>query len=173
MQEQPQPTFSRWSIARAAIAAIVSAYLLFVASATLSSLEIVGQSHGGPTITLTDLILMTALNSFALTYILGGIVLAVAAGFFVLAIWKGDKTTFFAAASAGVGIATLISLMLVGTALAPLFDDMLAERFSMPVSDLIGMAQTAGMLLAIGALSGLAGRLAAGAPRITPAAEAV
>lgn len=169
MQTQPPPTFSRWSIARAAIAASVSAYLLFVASVTLLSLEIVGQSHGGPTITLTDLILMTALSSFALTYILGGIVLAVAAGLFILAIWTGDKTTFFAAASAGVGIAAFISLMLVGTALAPLFDDMLAGRFSMPVSDLIGMAQTSGMLLATGVLSGLAGRLAAGPPKSTPA----
>lgn len=171
MQQQPQPTFSRWSIARAALAAVVSAYLLVVASVTLFSLEIVGQSHGGPTLALTDLILMVALTNFTLTYILGGIVLAVAAGFFVLAILKGGKTTFLAAACAGVGVAAFISFMLVGTALAPLFPEMFAGRFSMPVSDLLGMAQIVGVLLPIGALSGLAGRLAAGAPRTKPAPE--
>ena len=168
MQEQPQPRFSRWSIARAAIAAIVSAYLLFVATFTLFSLEIVGHSHGGPTITLTDLILMVALNNFTLTYILGGILLAVAAGFFVLAIWKGDKTTFFAAASAGVAVAAFICFIQVVTALAPQFPELLAGRFSMPVSGLIGMARIDGALLAIGALSGLAARAAAGAPRTLP-----
>lgn len=155
--------FSGWATLRGAAAAAVSAYLLLM--------TIVPAALGAPF--SPDLLLEWLRSAFApMSLFVGTLFMSAASvvGLAFLANAKGNHTTYRAAAWAGACTAALLLAIACAIALLPSLIGLFAtglQSLSLPdVSAVAYFIWFTVVLMAIGAVSGLAGRVIAGAPTI-------
>lgn len=177
--DQPEPVaqtspreFSDWAVLRGALTSAVAAYVLM--------------TFVVPILTSGDPLMALQAMPYALGYILRlevvfiGLTLMSALSIVGLIFLVRDKrgyTTFAAAARAGAKTAIFVLVVAFALFTLPqLAAAVFTGNFTAPALDITAIMLFAGGSLGtitVGALSGLAGRLAAGAPKSTPAAEAI
>jgi hypothetical protein len=177
--DQPEPVaqtsprdFSGWAVLRGALTSAVAAYFLLtlvipilISGDPLMALQAIPYGLGyilRLEVLFIGLTLMSALSVVGLIFLVRD---------------KHGYTTYAAAARAGAKTAILVLVVASAVFILPhLAAALVRGNFTVRSPDIAAIMLFAGGSLgtvAVGALSGLAGRLAAGAPRITPAAEAV
>jgi hypothetical protein len=158
----PVRDFSDAAIWRGSLAAIVAGYLLWVLSVALWS----SISLGWFDLQSVMFAARFAFEAPALIMGICGMAVAVVIGYFVMAAYKGDHTTYVAAMiigarTAAIGFAAIFVFLLIanmGTIFAG--DGAVAGTY------LMQSAAACVYMMAIGAGAGLAARIGAGAPTI-------
>jgi hypothetical protein len=183
MEPRPARDFSDVAIWRGSLVALVVGYALSAIATAMSASLVdfglalsMGADPGwdvGAVFATVQYNLRYALNPLALVTGFCGMCVVLVVGYFVMAAYRGDHTTYVAAAIIGVrtgaiGCALLL-LVLLPLSLGSIFG---------AIGDVSAMLAHAGGLLAsfvqalaVGALTGLAARIAAGAPTLQPANE--
>lgn len=161
----PVRDFSDVAIWRGSLAAIVVGYLLWVISAAMWR----GVSVGWLDLQSLVFALRYALEAPMLVAGFCGMAVLVVIGYFVMAAYKGDHTTHFAAMiigarTAAVALGIVIFFALIAN-LGANFADGGAFVFGLPTT-VLRLATPCALILAAGALTGFAARIAAGAPTV-------
>jgi hypothetical protein len=161
----PARDFSDAAIWRGSLAAIVAGYLLWVLSIAVWSAVNLGWFD------LQSFLMSLRFSFEAPALVVGvcGLGVAVVIGYFVMAAYKGDHTTYVAAMiigarTAGVAFAAIFFVMLIAN-LGSVLVSGGAAASSLP-DFFMQSAAVCAYMLAIGAGAGLAARIAAGAPTI-------
>lgn len=175
VHSQPARDFSDVAIWRGSLAAIVAGYLIaVVAPAIWASLDVESFDLQRAWFLITYR-LHDALDPAALLAGFCTMGVMVVIGYFVMAAYKGDHTTYVAAlimgartAAVGFAILLLLATLVSGGAI-------LTTHIGGVFDPLAAIAQIVGLgafVLIAGAITGLAARLAAGAPTVELAQEA-
>lgn len=160
-REQPTQDFSDLAMARASVAAVVAGFILtslLAASWSPSGGWLFGFDPARG-LSMLPYILASVLNPPFLIAGFGLMAIALVIGFFVMAAYKGDHTTWRAAMVIGARTAAIVVAIPAVIILLLNLRDLLPALPPLMVFTLL--------TLIIGALTGLAARAAAGAPTLS------
>lgn len=174
-EARPTRDFTDVAIWRASLVAIVVGYLLSIILTAAWTSAAAGQFDPARLALALPELIGYALNPAAMVAGFCGMAVMLVLGFFVMAAYKGDHTTYPAALiigarTAGIGFAILFIIGLIVSRGAIVL--MGSGGAFGPLSSIVQLALACAMMLAVGALTGVAARVAAGAPKIEVSPEA-